>query len=151
MFKKLLILLFLCATSALHAANYLTFTAEEDSSSFRIHHKCDLSEKGEESYFSEGLFKRDPSFAGDPDIQYSLDEGKTWTNLKPKAKIILAKKGDKALLRGNNPQGFSHTVTCTGIYIYYSQFSMEGRIAASGSVMSLVDTLGERKDRKSVV
>ena len=110
MLKKLLtLLLLLCATCALHAANYLTFTAEADSSSFGITNK----------------------YGNNPDIQYSLNGGKTWTKL-PADTLIPLRKGDNALLRGNNPQGFSDITS------KYTKFVMTGRIAASGSVMSLI-------------
>ena len=115
--KHLTLLLFLCATCALHAANYLTFTAEEDSSSFGI----DII----------NLYEEDSSSAI-PDVQYSLDGGKTWTKLPTDTFISLKRKGDKALLRGNNPQGFSDITS------KYTKFVMTGRIAASGSVMSLI-------------
>ena len=114
MIKKILLLLFLCATSALHAANYLTFTAEADSSSFGIH-----SEWG-----------------NNPDVQYSLDGGKTWTKLTNDTLIPLPNK-KKALLRGYNPQGISRD------FGEVTRFVMTGRIAASGSVMSLIDNVGE--------
>lgn len=117
MFKKLLILLFLCAASALHAANYLTFTAEVDNSSLGI---SEIS-----------IEKRNVN------VQFSLDGGKTWENLKTDTLISLARKGDKALLRGNNPKGFSSAAYS------YTRFVMTGRIAASGSVMSLIDNEGE--------
>ena len=70
-----------CATNA---ANYLTFTAEEENSSFNINVSGD-----------------------DPDVQYSLDEGITWTPLKSFIRVKLENKGDKALLKGDNPSGFS--------------------------------------------
>ncbi|MEE3484279.1 MAG: leucine-rich repeat protein [Bacteroidales bacterium] len=127
MLKKLLISLFLCATSALYAANYLTFTAEEDGSSFGIQ-THDSSKKNKSS--SDTLQRT-------PDVQYSLDGGKTWAKLLADTLIPLKHKGDKALLRGNNPQGFSNSTKL------YTQFVMTGRIAASGSVMSLIDNVGE--------
>ncbi len=114
MTKKLLILLLLCVTCTLHAANYLTFTAEADSSAFGIH-----SEWG-----------------NDPDVQCSLDGGKTWTKLINDSLIPLPKK-KKALLRGYNPQGISRD------YGEVTRFVMTGRIAASGSVMSLIDNVGK--------
>ena len=114
MTKKLLILLLLCVSNALHAANYLTFTAEADNSSFGIH--------------SEGDNK--------PDVQYSLDGGKTWTRLTNDTLIPLPNK-KKALLRGYNPQGISRD------FDEITRFVMTGRIAASGSVMSLIDGKGE--------
>jgi len=114
MTKKLLILLLLCVTCALHAANYLTFTAEADSSSFGIH-----SEWG-----------------NNPDVQYSLDGGKTWAKLTNDTLIPLPNK-KKALLRGYNPQGISRD------FGEVTRFVMTGRIAASGSVMSLIDNVGE--------
>ena len=113
--KKICILLFtqlaLCCTS--FAANYLTFTAEEDNSSFSI----------EDHNIKSKIF-------------YSLDNGETWNQLTDEP-VGLA-KGDRALLKGEKPDS---KVTTS----YYSNFKMEGAIAASGSVMSLVDGDGESK------
>ena len=95
-------------------ANYLTFTAEEDSSTFGILNKNN-----------------------NPDVQYSLDGGETWTALVEGDAITLVNKGDKALLRGDNSEGFSKE------YDKYSSFTMTGKIAVSGSVMSLIDGTGE--------
>ena len=94
--------------------NYLTFTAEEDGSSF-------------------GIVNKD----NNPDVQYSLDGGETWTALAAGDTITLVHKGDKALLRGDNSEGFSKRSN------KYSSFTMTGKIAASGSVMSLIDGTGE--------
>ena len=104
----------LCAVCAASAANYLTFTAEEDSSSFGIVNNGD----------------------NNPDVQYSLDGGATWIALSGGKMVTLAHKGDKALLKGNNPQGFSKSSS------QYSSFKMTGKVAASGSVMSLIDGVG---------
>jgi hypothetical protein len=93
--------------------NYLTFTAEEDSSTF-------------------GLVNINNS----PGVWYSLDGGKTWANLAGGDTVMLAHKGDKALLRGDNPDGFSADRE------RYSSFTMTGEVAASGSVMSLIDGMG---------
>ncbi|MBR5973129.1 MAG: leucine-rich repeat protein [Paludibacteraceae bacterium] len=106
-------IMMLCAACVASAANYLTFTAEEDSSTFGI-----MNEKN------------------NPDVQYSLDGGETWTALAAGDTITLAHKGDKALLRGDNLEGFSKG------YDKYSSFTMTGKIAASGSVMSLIDGTG---------
>ena len=132
MTKNFLLLLLLCASSALHAANYLTFTAEEDSSSFeRNILRCEDSDK---------------------EIQYSLDNGQTWQFLPQGTTIILQKKGDKALLRrkflkksrqvSHSYQPFRKSIK---LHIPTDEpyFIMTGRIAASGSVMSLVDGTGE--------
>ena len=108
--KHLALLLFLCVTCALHAANYLTFTAEVDSSSFGIHSE----------------------WWNNPDVQYSLDDGQTWTKLTNDTLIPLPNK-KKALLKGYNPQGISRD------FDEVTRFVMTGRIAASGSVMSLID------------
>ena len=104
----------LCVFCISNAANYLTFAAEEDGSTFGIVNKNN-----------------------NPDVQYSLDGGETWTALVKGDAITLVHKGDKALLRGNNPEGFSKG------YNKYSSFTMTGKIAASGSVMSLIDGTGE--------
>ena len=116
--RKIIIafVLMLCAACVASAANYLTFTAEEDGSTFVIVHK------------REG--------GNIPDVQYSLDGGETWSALIRANSITLVHKGDKALLRGNNPEGFSSKYN-------YINFSMTGKIAASGSVMSLIDDTGE--------
>ena len=115
MIKKLLTLLCmqlaLCCTS--FAANYLTFTAEEDNSSFSI----------EDNNIKSNIF-------------YSLDNGKTWKQLTGQP-VSLA-KGKRALLKGGKPNG-------TPSWRNSSSFKMEGNIAASGSVMSLVDGNGEGK------
>ena len=106
-------MLLLCAVCMASAANCLTFTAEEDSSTFGIVNKTNS-----------------------PDVQYSIDGGTSWTALSGGEMVTLAHKGDKALLRGDNPEGFSKD------YDHYSAFKMTGKVAASGSVMSLVDGLG---------
>ncbi len=121
MIKKFLLLLLLCVTSTLHAANYLTFTAEADSSSFGIHNVG----------------------GNDPDVQYSLDNGETWTKLTNDTLIRLVRKGDKALLKGLNPKGFSPNELDLLGETPLTSFVMTGRIAASGSVMSLIDGKGE--------
>ena len=115
MIKRLLTLLciqlaFCCTT---FAANYLTFTAEEDSSAFSI----------EDHDIKSNIF-------------YSLDNGKTWNQLTDQP-VSLA-KGSRALLKGGKPNG-------TPSWRNYSNFKMAGTIAASGSVMSLVDGNGEGK------
>ena len=104
----------LCVFCISNAANYLTFAAEEGGSTFGILNKNN-----------------------NPDVQYSLDGGETWTALVEGDAITLVHKDDKALLRGNNPEGFSKRSN------KYSSFTMTGKIAASGSVMSLIDGTGE--------
>ncbi len=74
-----------------------------------------------------------------PDVQYSLDEGKTWKTLEEGTKVTLKVIGDKVYFKGNNPDGFSKG------YVERSTFNMTGLIKASGSVMSLVDGLGTSK------
>ena len=108
------LIIMLCVFCISNAANYLTFAAEEDGSTFGILNKNN-----------------------NPDVQYSLDGGETWTALVEGDAITLVHKGDKALLRGNNPEGFSKG------YNKYSSFTMTGKIVASGSVMSLIDGTGE--------
>ncbi|MBR4839607.1 MAG: leucine-rich repeat protein [Paludibacteraceae bacterium] len=119
-----LVLLMSCFALFTSASNYLTFTAEEDNSSFRIK--------------NEG--------GNNPNVEYSLDDGETWTllkaviyNFEDDKDVVLANKGDKALLRGYNLDGFSKDDS------KYTYFNMKGKIAASGSVMSLIDGIGESK------
>ena len=107
-------MMMLCAVCAASAANYLTFTAEEEGSSFGIMH----------------------ADKNNPDVQYSLDDGATWTALAEGDSVILAHKGDKVLLKGNNLKGFSMHKN------KFSTFKLTGKLAASGSVMSLIDSIG---------
>ena len=83
-----------------------------------------------------------------PDVQYSLDDGQTWTQWNDSTPITLKKVGDKIYVRGVNPDGFSHTgltaaATRTSKEFRHTSFRMTGSIAASGSVMSLIDGEGE--------
>ncbi len=74
-----------------------------------------------------------------PDVQYSIDEGKTWKTLEEGVKVTLKNKDDKVYFKGNNPEGFSHGM------VDRSGFVMSGLIKASGSVMSLIDGGGKTK------
>lgn len=76
-----------------------------------------------------------------PNVEYSLDDGKTWNVLKNNLVVSFWKKGDKALLIGYNPDGFCVFEGEPS----YTAFHMQGKIAASGSVMSLIDSIGESK------
>ena len=69
------------------------------------------------------------------DVQYSLD-GVTWFPLESNKPVTLAQVGDKVYFKGEN-SGFSMSMD------HYVCFRMTGRIAASGSVMSLLDGLGD--------
>ena len=65
-------------------------------------------------------------------IQYSTD-GNTWLDYNENSKVItLASQGDKVYFRGTNPEGFNKQGR-------YATFKAEGKIAASGNVMSLID------------
>ena len=102
------------------ASNYLTFTAEVNYSSFCI-----------KDYGNNNA-----------NVEYSLDDGETWTLLEKDIdgnNTVKLTKGDRVLLRGDNPNGFSKEEG------KYSYFEMIGAIAASGSVMSLIDGIGESK------
>ena len=94
-------------------ANYLTFTAEESGSSFSL-----INTKEEE-----------------PNLEYSSDGGNTWATLHANEQVTFANVGDSVMLRGINPNGFSG-------FPEPAYFTMKGRIAASGSVMSLIDGEG---------
>ncbi len=103
-------------------ANYLTFTAEEDSSTFSLYR-----------HYLDYNHERDTDFS----MEYSLDNGETWRKLTTSTTVVLAKKGDKAMLRNFNCCIFNTQKD------YYT-FGMTGSIAASGSVMSLLDDVGNR-------
>ena len=72
------------------------------------------------------------------DVQYSIDEGESWHKIDQYENITLEKIGDKVYFRGNNPKGLT-----IGQDEHVFQFEMEGKIAASGSIMSLIDGVGE--------
>ena len=122
------------------SSNYLTFTAEVDGSTFGISYTAKRPIK---SWFvdANGVVSEtiDTTFAEPLDAQYSLDNGQTWIDFKNGESVTLGKKGDKALMKGENQM--------SGFSTPYRQvrFIMTGSIAASGSVMSLIDGKGERK------
>jgi len=99
------------------AQNYLTFTAEADNSHIRLERHGTCS----------------------PHVEYSTDGGQ-WTPLGAKT-LNLSQKGSKVMLRGHNPEGFSRDEGQN-----YAQFVMDGRIKASGSIMSLIDGSGETEE-----
>ena len=74
-----------------------------------------------------------------PDLQYSKDGGKTWVRFEENDKVTLENVGDKVYLSGININGFTARANSFG----YITFGMSGQIAASGSVMSLIDGTGE--------
>ena len=96
--------------------NWLCFTAEKDESKIWYNNQDNT-----------------------PDVQYSIDEGKTWNIMEPVKSVVL-NKGDKIYFKGNNPNGFSHGES------EYTNFYMAGKLAASGSVMSLIDGKGTSKE-----
>ena len=98
-------------------SNWLCFTAEEANSTFYLNNN-----------------------GNNPNIECSLDDGKTWKPMTEDDIVMISEVGGKVYLRGNNPDGFSHDMSS------YSQFIMSGSIAASGSIMSLVDEEGVSKE-----
>ena len=122
------------------SSNYLTFTAEVDGSTFGISYTAKRPIKSwlvdANGVVSETI---DTTFAEPLDTQYSLDNGQTWIDFKNGESVTLGKKGDKALMKGENQMsGFSTPYREV-------RFIMTGSIAASGSVMSLIDGKGETK------
>ena len=101
------------AMGMVKAQNYLCFTAITDNSSVGIREKA-----------------RDV-----PDMEYSLDEGASWTPITSGA-VDLPRANDKVYFRGNNAAGIFNTVDV------YTNFFVSGKVSASGSVMSLIDGEG---------
>lgn len=98
------------------ASNFLCFTANEDSSVV-------------------GCVMKSPR-----SLSYSFnayDAEPVWVEYIPGKSIVLEKKGDKVYWGGVNPYGFA------GEKYKDNCFFMKGSIAASGSVMSIIDGVGE--------
>ena len=73
-----------------------------------------------------------------PDLEYSTD-GENWDDfIVDKTTIKLENVGDKVWLRGDNPDGLSYYDEEEHTPVAYS-FVMNGAIAASGNIMSLID------------
>ena len=72
-----------------------------------------------------------------PNVLYSTDGGENWKEVAFGDTLPLPFKGDKIYFKGINPKGFNHTKNGQDV-----RFFMQGSIAASGNVMSLVDGLG---------
>lgn len=81
------------------------------------------------------------SVTATPNIAYSKD-GTNWMEWdwnKPNTKIKLEKEGELIYFKGNNSSGFSTNKK-------YVTFTFSNKIAASGSIMSLIDGKGEVKE-----
>jgi len=98
---------------------YLTFTAEQDNSSVTV------------NYYSG------------TNIQYSTDSCATWIDCPSGTTITLDEVGDAACLKG---EGIITTQYINDDIIIPHYFSMSGKIAASGSVTSLTDGVGNNQD-----
>lgn len=70
-----------------------------------------------------------------PDVQYSFD-GTTWQSFVP-GKLVQIAAYQTMYVKGDNAAGFSSSAND------YTSFVMQGKISASGSVMSLIDQIGE--------
>lgn len=108
----------LCISCLLQANNYLCFTSMDDNSSVGM----------------QAVSYTDTFPELNAEVFYSVDEGVSWNVMKPRTMITL-KKGKKMYFYGENPNGFSEEGG-------WNQFLIKGSIAASGSVMSLVDAKG---------
>ena len=95
--------------------DYLCFTAEEDGSTIAF-------KQGQRSQRTTG-----PGFGS---VKTSTD-GMTWADYTLGTVITLRNAGDKVYFKGNY-----HANECNN---EYSQFSMTGKIAASGNIMTLTD------------
>ena len=68
-----------------------------------------------------------------PEVQYSTDRV-TWSDFTIGTTSVTLNVGDKVYFKGNNPNGFNNSM------MDYVKFVLAGSVAASGNVMSLVDT-----------
>lgn len=75
------------------------------------------------------------SGSSNPDVQYSFD-GNTWNSFVS-GKAVPIGAFQSMYVKGNNAAGFSSSESD------YTSFVMNGKISASGSVMSLIDQTGE--------
>ena len=129
--------IFLASSLMADAANYLCFTAEEAGSEIR----CDFGHSYFSEYEYEYGYEQGYEFDEQVDIQYSRDGGTTWTVVKNSEPIVLENIGDKVYFKGTNPYGLAGTSSWSNP-VNLLKFMMSGRIAASGSVMSLIDGEG---------
>lgn len=67
-----------------------------------------------------------------PDVKFSYD-GEEWTEWNPDTPVTLADEGDFIFVKGDNASGFSTSST------NFTNFVLTGKIATSGSIMSLID------------
>lgn len=68
-----------------------------------------------------------------PEVQYSTDRV-TWSDFTIGTTSVTLNAGDKVYFKGNNPNGFNNSM------MDYVKFVLAGSVAASGNVMSLVDS-----------
>ena len=78
--------------------------------------------------------------ANNPDLQYSIDNGASWSQY---SSYLSINEGQTLYLKGNNPNGWSHSASV------YSYLSITGDVSIFGNVMGLLDNeamLGEQGD-----
>lgn len=106
--------------------DYLTFTAMEPNSTIKLRKD-----------------KKTLAVDSNPEILYAFDrDATTWTKMTTSSKIILENIGDKVYFKGTNSNTFNVFVIGNLDHVWW-QFVMTGKIAASGTLMSLVDSKGE--------
>lgn len=98
--------------------NYLTFTAQEAGSTISL------------------------TWDSGSNVQCSIDRGATWKNYVKNTIISLNNVGDSVQFRGENVRINTTSISST------TGFAMSGKIAASGSVTSLLDSNGGNPDIK---
>lgn len=95
-----------------HKSNYLTFTAQEAGSTISF------------------------TWGSGSDVQISIDNGVTWTDYMKNTTVTLTNIGDSVKFKGKNVMVQRSSTSIS------SAFNMTGRIAASGSITSLLDENG---------
>ena len=68
--------------------------------------------------------------SNNPDLQYSTDGGTSWNTYSEEISIS---QGKTLYLKGNNPEGWSHSSST------YSYLSISGNVSISGNIMGLLD------------
>ena len=111
------------------ANKFLTFTAKENG--------CRIGY----IYFSEDYTVQDAGL----NIEYSLDNGQTWntysmSTTESGAQMISLNYGETVMFRGNN-QNLAYYLENVDYY-QFTKFVIEGEIAASGDVSSLLNGIG---------
>lgn len=98
------------------------------------------AEAGSTVKFTKNIGDSSKPIPLDINLEYSTDDGATWTNWNYDTPVTLTNVGDKILVCGDNPEGLGYSVGTTDVdpSKNHNKFVMTGKIKCFGDLLSLI-------------